>query len=190
MSNLVSNHPVVLQILMDHELYVIPEENATITLPEKEITAETPTLTNAPSTTIQPIPATEKLQIAELKTFGNVESKILLLVSDQNHAVCAATERELFKNICNAMNWTAQDYLIVNTAQNTIYTSETWMNTFQPEIVILFGVPNTEFEMTIPYNSIQKMGNTTFIKTQKLNELNEQKALKIALWSQLKLIKP
>jgi hypothetical protein len=116
----------------------------------------------------------------DLNFFGGNKQHIILLVNNSDTAFVTDRQLTFLSGILNACKLTLEDIGLVNIAPYPGMSYKKISETFNPGIVIMFGItPDT---IQLPYN------NQVYVAIPDLNTLENDKDLKRKLWTVLQQI--
>lgn len=129
-----------------------------------------------------------KQTAVELKSLGNNNSNILILVRSAEAVYLPDDELKFLTDILSACKLSLADIAIVNLANHSDATYKEITKLFSSKIVILFDIEPSSFglPMSFPYYQIQPFANNSFLYSPSLKDLENDKVEKSKLWVCLK----
>jgi hypothetical protein len=120
---------------------------------------------------------------------GNNQQQVLILVNYPGQLVISEPDLSFLLTILQACNMSLNDVSIFNTAADKVNYQE-FKDIFKPKVMLLFGVPQSGINLPVhfPDYQVQAFRDIKFLSSPPLNELQEDKAIKLKLWAGLKKI--
>ena len=126
----------------------------------------------------------------DFKYLGKNERKILILVNDNENEVSTEQGRELLRKLVNAIELTAKDFALVNYANYSTATYADFNEFFACKLVLAFGVNPLKLQLAEQsLHQLSQVGETKFIFTTNLHDLDTDQTSKKVLWASLQKIK-
>ena len=144
--------------------------------------------------TLVDLSANEKKKIIstskELNFFGGNKQHIILLVNNADTAFVTDQQLTFLSGILNACKLTLEDVGLVNIAPYPAMSYKKISETFNPRIVIMFGItPDTiQLPFLMPEFQRQSYNNQVYVAVPALDSLENDKDLKRKLWIVLQQI--
>jgi hypothetical protein len=134
-----------------------------------------------------PVPAVNK-QSEGIKYLGNNKKNILLLMKYPDAVYLPDPALQFLTGILGACQLSLDDVAIINLAVYPNTTFKEVMSFFNSRIIMLFGIEPASIGLPInfPHFQLQAFTGYTFLYSPSLEELENNKELKIKLWSCLK----
>ncbi len=114
-----------------------------------------------------------------------------MIIVNEPHALhVQEDDLKLLTGILSACKLSVADVALVNTDKNTFANFSTLNETFNPAIVLLFGVtPDAlDFPMEFPLFQLQQYNRQKYLSSPSLSEISIDKSLKKNLWDILQKI--
>jgi hypothetical protein len=118
---------------------------------------------------------------------GNNRQKILLLIHNETTAYLPEPEFNLLSNLLSACRLSLDDVALVNMARLPATDIYPLMQQFTPHKTILFGKALAPLSAKSQKNSPWEEGTCQFLHTDSLEDMNNNKQLKVPFWNALKV---
>ncbi len=126
----------------------------------------------------------------DFKYLGKNQRKILILVNDNENEVSTEQGKELLRKLLNAIALTTKDFALVNYANYNTANFKDFNDFFECKLVLAFGVNAKQLVLAEqPLHELKKLGETKFVFTSNLNDLDSDQTSKKILWSSLQKLK-
>lgn len=132
----------------------------------------------------------EKPADVKSNVLGNNQQQVLILVNYPDQLVIPEPDLSFLLTILQACNMSLNDVSIFNTAVAVKKNYQELSDLFKPKVMLLFGVPQSGINLPVhfPDYQVQAFRDIKFLSSPPLNELQEDKAIKLKLWAGLKKI--
>jgi hypothetical protein len=121
---------------------------------------------------------------------GKNQKGILILVNDSVNKVSSEQGTELLRKLVKAIELTNNDFALVNYANYNGATFEDLNGFFNCQLVLSFGVETQQLGLaTQALHQLFNLGDTRFIFTSNLHDLDSDQASKKILWANLQQLK-
>ena len=122
----------------------------------------------------------------EIVSLGENKRQVLFIVNDPAHKFLPDDEMELLTKLVSACKLSIADIALVNFCSNKS-TYHEYIEQFQPQKILIFGVKNAELELPfdIPYFQVQQFQQQFYLSAPPLKEFLNNTALKKELWTRL-----
>lgn len=121
---------------------------------------------------------------------GKNKKNILLVTSNPQEAHLKDTALAFLISILAACKLSLDDTALINQSHRTSANYTELISFFKPETVLLFGVDPLSFGLPLnfPLFKIQPFNKVTYLYTPSLQEMEQDKTLKLQLWQNLKTL--
>lgn len=164
--------------------YVITEGVYVINEPEAAEKPEPVEKTPVENTTEEVNEENETYNKPALKIKGNSESSIMILVFEETSEFLGMSQEEFLKNILSAVKMNLNEVALINLAKSA--TTITELNEkLDKGTILAFGLPSS---LTLPGDKkyeIQSTGSSQVVLADSLQNIEADKSLKKALWTNL-----
>lgn len=121
---------------------------------------------------------------------GKNQKGILIMVHDQENKVSSPVGTELLRKLVKAIELTNNDFALVNYANYPAANFEDLKRFFSCQLVLSFGVSTQQLGLDQqPLHQITTLGQTRFVFTKNLHELDGDQVSKKILWTSLQQLK-
>ncbi len=137
---------------------------------------------------IQLIP--EKTTDINANVLGNNQKRVLILVNYSGELVITDTDLTFLLTVLQACNLSLNDVSIINMSAANEQKYQGLIETYKPAVILLFGVPQSDISLPVhfPDYQVQAFKDIRFLSAPPLNELQQDKTIKMKLWAGLKKI--
>lgn len=131
--------------------------------------------------------STQPLNDAKMLALGSNKKNILILLNEPTKVVIDKKDLAFLEGILKACNLTTEDTSIINIHNLSEINYAIFIQDFQPEKVLLFGVEPAEIKLPLvfPHNQIQQHITQLYVSFPALKIIAGEKSLKQALWATL-----
>lgn len=158
-----------------------------IVLPQTEVKIDDQQIVDLSITTEIKVEAKAKF---DFKYLGKNQQNILILVNDRDNEVSTEQGRELLRKLVNAIALTAKDFALINYANYTTATYADFNAVLKCKLVLAFGVFPKQLGLAEQrMHELKEVGETKFIFTTNLHDLDRDQTSKKILWSNLQKLK-
>lgn len=125
-----------------------------------------------------------------LTFFGGNKQHIILLVYNPDTAFVTDQQLTFLSGILNACKLTLEDIGLLNIASSPSVSYKKISDTFNPRIVIMFGISPDHIELpfVMPAFQRQSYNNQVYLAVPSLTDLENDRELKKKLWTVLQQI--
>ena len=133
-------------------------------------------------------PGTKSLKTNELLFLGKNQKKILLIVNEENAVYLPDETLNFLIGILGACKLSLSDTALINFNSNKNINYKLLQDTFNPEIIVFFGIEPgmLEFPLQFPYYQLQAYNKQTYLNAPSLDKLAADIQEKKHLWTSLK----
>ncbi len=132
----------------------------------------------------------KKIPAFSIPYLGENQLQILVLVNDPSSKYLSDSDFRFLSGILAACKLSLQDIALVNLYSMVVKHFSHLIQSFQPRVVILFGVLPQEIDLPVnfPHFQVQSYSKVSFLSSPDLTTLEGDKLIKSKLWLSLKQI--
>lgn len=176
---LVMQEEVIVEAKPQQEVKAVEIKAESIQVPEIKAVTQQPIVTPKPAE-----------QLPSISYYGGNAGQLLILVSDAYYEYLSAEDLGLLLKILGAIKKTEKDIALVNLGRGLSVTWPQLNLTFNPTVVLTFGLPKTSFPMLVlgQQYTVVPMGPYKCLNAEALSALQGNDNLKRLLWTALKTL--
>lgn len=116
---------------------------------------------------------------------GGNEKHFMWLLNDEKHFIQSDEDFHFLIEILNACHLNMNDIIMINISKSK-GTLEELIIKYEPQFMILSGIPSNWHKLDSPVYSVQKKDTFSFLLTESLESIRSAKSKKSQLWLALK----
>lgn len=202
MNSQLTSNADALRLFFTEDIFMVEDKNQNASVePVTLAEVKAPETIALPTINVQYEELPEKIAIVEepkptikkessFEFLGKNQKGILILVHDQENKVSTPVGTELLRKLVKAIELTNNDFALLNYANYPDTTFEDLKRFFNCQLVLSFGVTTQQLGLDEqPSHQIVKFGETKFVFTKNLHDLDSDQLSKKTLWASLQQLK-